>query len=322
MTASTSTHAGPGAPVLAVDVGGTHIKSATLDATGVLGPIRRSPTPRSADDPGGVVVAAVAELVAEAVSTAGVQAAGVAIPGHVDERAGIGVWSSNLRWRDYPFTQALRAATGHQVALAHDVRAAGEAEARIGAAAGLDDVAVVTIGTGIAAALRLGGRSYAGRGLAGELGHTVVIPDGPACHCGNHGCLEAIASAGAIVRRFERESGRRVDGAREVLRLTHDGDALARQVWDDALAALAVGLAQLTALVAPQAVVIGGGLAEAGDELIEPLRAGLARACSASSPPALLLARLGQDAGTWGAAFAARDLLAEASADHTPGGLR
>lgn len=303
--------AGPGAPVLAVDVGGTQIKSAILDRLGVLGPIRRSRTPRSVDDPGGAVVTAVAQLVAEASGTADFQAVGVAVPGQVDERAGVGIRSTNLGWQDYPFTAALRAGTGRRIALAHDVRAAGEAEARIGAANGFDDVAVVTIGTGIAAALRLGGRSYSGRGLAGELGHTVVVPGGPACRCGRNGCLEAVASADAIARRYEQESGRSVDGAHEVLRLAgEEGDALARRVWRDAIAALVTGLAQLTALVAPEAIVVGGGLAEAGDALIEPLRDGLSQSCRAGTAPEVLLARLGQDAGTWGAAFAARDLLA------------
>lgn len=311
MSPVTAPNGGPGAPVLAIDVGGTQIKSAVLDASGELGPIRRSPTPRSQEDPGGAVVTAVTQLVAATAATTGIEAVGVAVPGHVDERAGLGLRSTNLGWRDYHFTAAFRAATGMPVALAHDVRAAGDAEARIGAAQGFDDVAIVTIGTGIAAALRIDGRSYSGRGLAGELGHTVVVPDGPACRCGGSGCLEAVASADAIARRFAAESGTQVSGAHDVLRLARAGDPLATRVWRDAVAALVTGLAQLAALVAPQAVVIGGGLAEAGVDLLEPLRDGLAAACRPGTVPLLLPARLGQDAGTWGAAFAARDLLAD-----------
>ena len=303
--------AGHGAPVLAIDVGGTQIKSAILDRDGALGPIRRSPTPHCVDDPAGAVVAAVAQLVAEAAATASFEAVGVAVPGYVDERAGLGIHSTNLGWHNYPFTIAFQAATGQKIALAHDVRAAGEAEARIGAAKGFDDVAVVTIGTGIAAALRLGGHSYTGRGLAGELGHTVVVPGGPACRCGGNGCLEAIASAHAIVHRYQQESTRAIDGAHEVLRLAREGDTLAQRVWNDAIAALVTGLTQLNTIVAPEAIVIGGGLAEAGDELLNPLRAGLAHSCRAGTAPKVLLAHLGQDAGTWGAAFAARDLIGQ-----------
>lgn len=308
MTTVTQPCAGAGAPVLAIDVGGTQLKSAVLSPAGELGTIHRTSTPRSVTDPGGVVVSAVADLVAATRSRARIEAVGVTVPGHVDENAGVGILSTNLGWRDFPFAAALRQAIGLPVALAHDVRAAGEAEYRIGAAAGFDDVAVVVIGTGIAAALRLDGRSYAGRGLAGELGHCVVDPDGPVCLCGNRGCLEAIASAGALIRRFVEAGGDAVDAA-EVLRLAAAGDPLACRIWDEALHALAAGLAQLSALFAPEAILLGGGLAEAGDQLFGPLP-GLLRSARGFAPtPPILPARLGQDAGTWGAALAARDLL-------------
>lgn len=308
MTAVAQPDAGAGAPVLAIDVGGTQLKSAVLDATGQLLPIRRTATPRSAADPGGAVVAAIADLTAATRRRTGIEAVGVTLPGQVDEQAGVGVLSANLGWRDFPFAAALRRATGLPVALTHDVRAAGEAEYRIGAAAGLTDVAVVIIGTGIGAALRLNGQAYAGRGLAGELGHSVVDPTGPVCRCGNRGCLEAIASAGALTRRFN-EAGGSAAGAADVLRLAAAGDPLAGRIWDEALRALAAGLAQLTALVAPEAIFLGGGLTEAGDQLFGPLP-GLLRSARASAPtPPILPARLGQDAGTWGAALAARDLL-------------
>ncbi|MGC4154917.1 MAG: ROK family protein [Propionicimonas sp.] len=308
MTAVAQPGAGAGAPVLAVDVGGTQLKSAVLDQAGALGTIHRTPTPRSVTDPGGAVVEAVADLVAEARRRGGIEAIGVTVPGLVNEEAGIGILSTNLGWRDFPFTAVLRRATGLPVALAHDVRAAGEAEHRIGAAAGFSDVAVVIIGTGIAAALRLNGQSYTGRGLAGELGHSVVDPDGPVCRCGNRGCLEAIASAGALARRFA-EAGGSTSKAAEVLRLAAAGDPLARRIWDEALHALTIGLAQLCALVAPEVILLGGGLTEAGDQLFGPLP-GLLRAARGSAPtPPILPARLGQDAGTWGAALAARDLL-------------
>lgn len=308
MSVAGSPRAGTGAPVLAIDVGGTQVKSAILDRFGELGAIRRDPTPRSTADPGGAVVTAVAQLVAELGREHELEAVGVTVPGHVDEFAGVGVRSTNLGWRDFPFTERLRQVIDLPVALAHDVRAAGDAEYRIGAAAGFTDVAVVTIGTGIAAALRLGGRPYAGRGYAGELGHSVIDPAGPACRCGNRGCLEAIASAGAITRRFAEAGGGAADTV-EVLRLAAAGDPTARRIWNEALAALAAGLAQLTALVAPEAIILGGGLAEAGDQLFGPLP-GLLQAARGSAPtPSILAARLGQDAGTWGAAFAARDLL-------------
>ena len=308
MTAVPPPNAGAGASVLAIDVGGTQLQSAALDAPAELGPIRRTPTPRSATDPGGAVVAAVGDLVATTRREAGILAVGVTVPGHVDEPAGIGIRSANLGWRNYPFTAALGNAIDLPVALAHDVRAAGEAEYRLGAAAGYADVAVVTIGTGIAAALRLNGRPYSGRGQAGELGHSVVDPAGPVCACGNRGCLEAISSAGAIARRYAEASGSAADAA-EVLRRAATGEAIAAGIWAEALDALAIGLAQLCALVAPEAIILGGGLAEAGEQFFGPLPH-LLRAVRGSAPvPPILPARLGQDAGHRGAALAAGALL-------------
>lgn len=308
MTTTGTPAIGAGAPVLAIDVGGTRLKSVVVGAGGEIGPVRRVPTPRSTTDPGGVVVAAIAALVATTRRQVEIEAVGVTIPGHVDERAGIGVSSANLGWRNYPFATALRRATGLPVALGHDVRAAGEAEYRIGAAVGFSDIAVMIIGTGIGVALRLDGRSYTGRGLAGELGHSIVDPSGPVCRCGNRGCLEAIASAGALARRFSDAGGVAADAA-AVLRLAAAGDPLAGRIWDEALSALATGLAQLSAVVAPEAILLGGGLAEAGDQLFGPLP-GLLRAARGTAPtPLILPAALGQDAGALGAALAARDLL-------------
>lgn len=302
--------AGPGAAVLAVDVGGTHLKAGVLDATGALGPILRRDTPRDAADPGSAVVAGLAALVRE-LTDAGtaVAAIGLTVPGIVDEHRGVGIRSTNLGWTDYPFRDRATAATGLPVALAHDVRAAGDAEHRLGAATGVDDAAIVTIGTGIAAALILDGRPYTGRGYAGELGHTVVRPSGPQCLCGQTGCLEAISSARAIADTYRAAGGRADADAAAIVALASDGDPLALRVWDDAIDALAVGLAQLSALVAPQLVVIGGGLSEASDALLVPLRDRLTTLRGSAPTPEIVRARLGQDAGTWGAALAARDLL-------------
>lgn len=300
--------AGPGEAVLAVDVGGTQLKAGVLDATGALGPILRRPTPLDPADPGSAVVSGVATLVADlARDGVHVAAVGLTVPGIVDEARGVGIRSTNLGWADFPFRARAEAAIGLPVAVAHDVRAAGNAEHRLGAARGVEDVAIVTIGTGIAAALILGGRPYTGRGHAGELGHTVVA-DGPACRCGRIGCLEAIASARAIAEAYRAAAGTPIGDAAEVVARATHGDPVARRVWEHALDALAIGLDQLSALVAPELVVIGGGLSEAGETLLAPLRDRLAARRGPAVMPRLERAELGQDAGTWGAALAARDL--------------
>src|SRR5690606_25867262 len=105
---------------------------------------------------------------------------------------------------------------------------------------------------------------------AGEIGHS-PIGEWP-CPCGARGCLEAVASAGAIARRYTEATGSAVDGAREVIARAEGGDETAMRVWNEALDALALAIAQLTAVLAPQAVVIGGGLSRAGDALFDGLR--------------------------------------------------
>jgi glucokinase len=305
MKSDQALNAGPGPSVLAIDVGGTDLKVAIMGADGRLGPIRRSATPKSSDDPGSAIVTAIAELARDT----HVAALGVTVPGHVDEARGLGVRSTNLGWRNFPFRERLEQATGLPTALTHDVRAAGDAEYRLGAARGHQNVAFVAIGTGIAAALRIDGRPLSRGGAAGELGHTVVDPGGPACRCGRTGCLEAISSAGAIARRYEALSGRSPRGAAEVVRRAAEGDPDAAEVWRQAVAGLVTGLSILSSLLAPELIVLGGGLSEAGDELLTPLRRGLDTACGTGPVPELTTAQLGQDAGTWGAALAARDLL-------------
>jgi glucokinase len=302
---------GPGAAVLAFDVGGTDMKSAIVDAEGRVLGLRRTPTPRDSGDPAGAIVAALAELARLHRSEApGVQpiSAGVSVPGLVDERAGVGIFASNLGWRDAPIRELADRALGLPVAFGHDVRAAGDAEHRLGAARGLGDVVVLAIGTGIAGSLVLDGRPYSGGGFAGELGHALSDPDGDPCTCGARGCLETIASAGAIARRYAAASGNSVPGAREVLAAAQSGDADAVRIWDDAVRALAEAIARLVASIAPEAVVIGGGLAQAGPALFEPLGERLDGLLSFHRRPALIRARLGDDAGLLGTALAARDL--------------
>lgn len=302
---------GPGPAVLAVDVGGTAIKAAVLDRCGRLAGVSRQLTPRSATDPGGAVVEAVVDLLDEVWATKEpIGAVCVTVPGIVDEASGRGIRSANLGWRNYPFRDLLTARTGLPTVVVHDVRAAGEAEARLGAARGVEDAAVVTIGTGIAAALRVAGRAYTGRGYAGEIGHVVVDPSGPACVCGQTGCLEAIASAAAIVRRYQQRGTQPVANAADVLTRVALGDPVAIQVWSSALSALGAGLSLLVAVMAPEMIVVGGGLSEAGAVLLDPLREELIAHAPGLSIPRLVKAELGEDAGTWGAAILARDALA------------
>ena len=288
--------------VLAVDVGGTTIKAEVTTADGAVVASARRGTPRGDD-----ARDAVAGLGGELIAHVPVTSAGVVIPGIVDAKTGTGVYSANVGWRDLPFADPLERAWGVPVAVGHDVTAAGLAEYVQGAGQGVRDLAFVAIGTGISAALIAGGQVLEGNGSAqpGELGHVVVRPGGPECGCGNHGCLESVASAAAIARAYEKATGERPDGALAVFAAAAS-DSRARAVIDDAARALADGLAILTTLTAPERIVLGGGLAEAGPGLVGPVAAALAGRVRVQPVPELVAARFGARAGLAGAALIAR----------------
>jgi glucokinase len=237
-----------------------------------------------------------------------VAAAGVVVPGIIDEARGVAVFSANLGWRDLPLRALLEARTGLPVGLGHDVRAGALAEATLGAARGEADVLFVPVGAGIAAAAIVDGRLLVAGGYAGELGHLQVDPDGEPCGCGGRGCLETVASGAALARRYAARAGRPAAGAAAVAERVRAGDPDAEAVWADAVAALAQGLAAAVALLGSRLVVVGGGLAGAGDLLLRPLTEQLLARLSPGSTrvPRLVLAALGDQAGCLGAALLAR----------------
>jgi glucokinase len=315
------TSLGAGPSVLAFDVGGTDMKAGLVDDDGTLRDVLRVPTPLADDQTGERVIEEVGRLareLGERHPDVAPRAAGLLVPGHVDDVNGVGVFAENLGWHDFAFRDRARQAMGLPVGFGHDVRGSGVAEHRLGAAAGFDDVVVVTIGTGIAAAIFVDGRLYTGGGLGGEIGHDRVA-EGPVCACGGRGCLEAVASAAAIARRYTVRTGRSVTGAKEVLERMRRGDANAAASWNTALDALALGLSHVVALLAPQAIVIAGGLSEAGEELLQPLRERLDGILTFHRRPQLLRATIGGDAGLYGAALTARDALVVPGARVGPG---
>ncbi len=300
---------GEGDVVLAFDVGGTDTKSALVAADGRILGMRRTPTPRAGRASAAAVVdhvaALAAELTAEQPGTVP-RAAGLLVPGIVDARRGVGVFASNLGWRHEPIRDLAHEALGLPVAFHHDVTAASWAEHRLGAARTTDNAVILVIGTGIAGSLIIDGRPHLADGYAGEIGHSPVA-DGPLCACGAVGCLEAIASTAAIARRYTALSGVDVGGSREVVERVAAGDADAVAVWDAAIEALASSLCQLTAVLAPESIVIGGGLSQAGEALFGPLRERVDARLSFHRRPRIVPAELGDDAGFLGAALLARE---------------
>jgi glucokinase len=288
-------------PVVAIDLGGTAMKGAVVREPGALDHVQTRPTGR--EDGPDAVLERLAAFAAELAAAAGEPpiAAGVAVPGIVDEEKGVARSSVNVGWRDVPLRDRLEPRLGVPVAVGHDVRAAARAEGRLGAARGHADWLLVTVGTGVGAAVVVGGTPYGGaHGTGGELGHVVVAPGGPPCGCGARGCVEALASAAAIA---ERHGGG--VSAREVARRAAAGDARAAPVWGEAVDALAAGLAAYVMVMDPQLVVVGGGVAGAGDALFEPLAAGLRERLAFVPAPPVVAAALGAEAGCHGAALMA-----------------
>jgi glucokinase len=285
---------------LGVDVGGTNIKRVVLDDDRI---VERSSEPTRSEEGVTAVLDRVAGLAREA---GPVDSVGVALPGLFD-REGRGVLLPNLHgeWVGRPIAGPLRQALGLPVHLINDGHAFALAEARIGAARGADDVLCIVCGTGIGGGLVLGGRLHLGvEDRAGEVGHHTVVADGPLCGCGNRGCLETLAGARAIAQAAGQRS------FDDVVASARSGDERAREAFRGAATYIGIAIANLTIFITPQRIVLGGGVAEAGDVLLDPLRAEVERRAGRVAPLhaiEIVPATLGADAGAVGAALAGGD---------------
>lgn len=289
--------------VVAIDIGGTTIKSAVAPVTETLAAaritdVRRTPTPiGSAPDLIETVARIVRSYPQELVGV------GVVMPGVLDVQAGRVRAAGNMQLFDEPIVAPLSMALGLPVTFEHDVRAGAHAELHTGAARGMRDAIFMPIGTGIAAAFIIDGEVRSADGYMGEVGHAPVGPD-VACVCGLRGCLEAVASASALTRRYEARTGTRADAA-EIIARAGAGDAAASDVWNDAITGLTRACTWMTDLLGSEAIILGGGLARAGATLLDPIRTALQASLSYQRLPRLIAATHGDDAGCLGAAILA-----------------
>ena len=293
--------------VVAVDVGGTEIKSALVDSDFNVIAIITAPTPK-ADSTGAETVKSIAAIVAEFGAAHKVEAVGLAVPGALDELAGTSRWSGNLQWKNLPIRDLLHTAINIPVAFGHDVRTAAVAELRSGAAQGARNAIFIPVGTGIAAALIIDGEIRSAEGYAGEIGHIDVNGKYP-CVCGKTGCLEAASSTLAISKAYEAQSGKTGTTTEEIYKLVVAGDAVATRVWNDATAAMARACETLITLLAPEVIVFGGGLSNAGDTFLNPIQDYLDASLTFQRKPRLEIAHYGAKAGTIGCAMLAFDLV-------------
>ena len=289
--------------ILALDVGGTYIKSAVADFSDGeprLGPVQRTSTLVGDGD------ALVAQLAGVAATHGDFDRVGVVTPGILDEAKGVIKYATNLKLADFDLAPRLADRVGRPVRLAHDGRAAALAELRLGAGRGFDNFVLMPIGTGISVGIVVDGRVLSSEGQAGEIGHADVGHD-EVCGCGLRGCLEVFSSTSGIERRYLQAAGRAA-GADEVLALASSGDAVAARIWLDATDAIALACDWLMNTLSPQSIAFAGGLSKAGSTLTDAVGAKLSTRVSFQRTPRLGIAELGDDAGCLGAALTGWEL--------------
>jgi glucokinase len=297
--------AAPGLRV-GVDIGGSKIAVLVVDAADAVRARRHVPAASAEPDE---AIAQIAAVVRAAVTEAGatmadVAAVGVGVPGRVDSASGDVTFAVNLGWQHLPLGRRLGAALGVPCVVENDVRAAAVGLHQAKTFGQTDDLVFLGIGTGISAGVILDGQLHRGvRGLAGEIGHVVLDPDGAACACGLHGCFETIAAGAGVARAARgaiaagRESGEATvlatladPTAADVFAAAAAGDLVAGRIVDRAAAAIARMIHELVLAYDVELVVIGGGISRAGDPLLERIQAGLDRIGAPSPFAAELLA--------------------------------
>jgi glucokinase len=305
---------------IGIDIGGTKIAGALVDEDGDIVRESRVPTPQSTQ----LIEDAVVAMVTELASGESIEGVGVAAAGFIDAAQSTVYYAPNISWRNEPFRARLSARLPLPIVIDNDANAAGWAEFRFGAGRLFSDMVMLTIGTGVGGAIVTEDRLFRGGfGAGAELGHMRLIPDGLPCGCGQHGCLEQYGSGRALLRfanDFANAGGigqALADRRAEVGELTgHDVSDLIIAGDGGALAALrelghrlGQGCASLGAILDPQLFVIGGGVAQAGELLLEPIRNAYLEHLPARGfhpEPEFRIAELVNDAGVVGAADLAR----------------
>lgn len=312
---------------LGVDLGGTNARAAVVDRdSGEIVASHKEPLRERTPD---AVVGTLVHVVQAAADAAGIAPAaagrvGVGVAGQVLGRTGLVTNAPNLGWRDVPFGELVGRALGVPVRVANDLSVAAWGEKRFGAARGIDDVALVFVGSGVGSGLILAGRLHEGaQGVAGELGHTKVRLPGPGvtprrCGCGQLGCLEAYTSgvnvaarvreeiaAGASTRILDLVGGDLVRVTASVVEDAHaEGDAYAVALWDEVSSLLGAAIANLVTLLNPARLILGGGVILGAPRLADLTLRRFEESVSRSATRGLTIERawLGDDAGVIGAA--------------------
>jgi len=304
-----------------VDLGGTKVEVGGVDARGRL--LKRMRRPTEVKSGPAAIEAEIVDAVGEMEESMGSPpvGAGVGVAGQIEADTGAVRFAPNLDWHDVPFQADLSRALGLPVVVTNDVRAAAWGEWLHGAGRGCDDLVCVFVGTGIGGGIVSGGQMLSGcSNTAGELGHITVVLDGPLCHCGNRGCLEALASGWAIAQQAQEAVAAKPDGGAMLLKLADgqqkaitaeivaqaakDGDVLAQRLLDEALQALIAGAVSLVNAFNPCRLILGGGVIEGLPAWVDQVDRGVRQRAlaAARAPLQVVSAALHGDAGVVGAA--------------------
>ncbi len=303
-----------------IDLGGTFIKGGIVDDLGNI--LVEDKTPTESEKGGDGVATNIANLAKSLLkkaelSTENVVGLGMGVPGMIDGKNGNVIFSNNLRWTDFRIADKVSALTGLPVKIANDANVAALGEVKFGAAKEYDSVVMLTLGTGVGGGIVVDGKLVEGnQGAGAELGHSVVVMNGERCTCGRKGCLEAYASATAIIRNTKRAMQAHEDskmweigGLDKVTGKTafdyKDSDPYAKEVVDLYVESLACGITNFANVFRPQAVLLGGGVCAQGEALIRPLQEILDRDIFAGEKGPrvpILIAELENSAGVLGAA--------------------
>ncbi|HEX2174348.1 MAG TPA: ROK family glucokinase [Nocardioidaceae bacterium] len=308
---------------IGVDVGGTKIAAGVVDESGRIVERVRVDSPAADTE---AMEDAIADAVRDLCRRHEVEAVGIGAAGFIDATRSTVLFAPNVAWRDEPLRTEIEARVDLPVKVENDANAAAWGEFQYGAGHDVDDLLLVTVGTGVGGGLVLDGELYRGGfGIAAEIGHMRVVPGGRLCGCGNRGCWEQYASGKAMMREvhevaragsplsgalLERAGGTVDDITGEmVTEAAREGDGFAGEMIQETGRWLGEGIATLAAILDPAIVALGGGVAEAGDLLLEPVRAAFRGSLTGRRHrPELEIrkAQLGNTAGLVGAADLAR----------------
>ena len=303
---------------IGIDLGGTNIAVGVVNEKYEI--VAHHSVPTGASRPAAEVIGDMGDAVEAVLVKAGVsidqcESMGIGSPGNCDSERGVVARAYNLGWFDVPVCDMLQERFGIPVRLSNDANCAALAETVAGAAVGCENMVLITLGTGVGGGIIIDGKIYAGMRSAGaELGHMLLVLDGEPCTCGRRGCWETYASATALIRQAKKAAAEHPESllaqageitGLAVFQAADWGDSVAQAVIDRYCVYVAAGFTDLVNSLAPEMILLGGGISRQGERILAPIREYVANNCFGQKDgaiPVIRAAALGNEAGIIGAA--------------------